>query len=408
MHVMRHVTKSAIIGIAVAGLLSTTASTASALPEFGVSPLDVDVSNLQPVESGALQVARIAPYSFGDAERWRVRAKVTVKNNEDKTIRLTKTYIGYPGGPGWVSADVKDTNEDPNIDSRDIAPGKKLEVNVEDGMGRSVGINRGLFFPVPATAQITLQFDDYSDRVTFKTGLHTYANKTSRGSYAFPGKAKDLDVKERWSARIHAFGADQQFGYDLDVSRWDSVQNRWTTLKLKTDGSGSEDGSKNSHHLIWGKPVYAMASGKIVRCTWSQPDNSKPGVRDSNLNGFTIDHGNGEIAQYAHLQAGTVNASLCPKNVAENTYGQNIPVAAGQFLGKVGNSGKQSTGPHLHVHVSLGVGGKLGYGVPLQFHGIRTVGDSGDKTTIGPGPFSYNVLGGMPAAPFNLIEPNPW
>jgi len=269
------------------------------------------------------------------------------------------------------------------------------------------GINRSLFFPLPATAQITLEFDDFSDRVTFKTGLQTYANKTPQGSYAFPGKKQDLLAGERWSGGIHAFGAQQEFGYDFGVSRWDSVQNRWTTLKLKTDGSGnSEDGSENSDYLIWGKPVYTMAAGTIVRCTWSQPDNKTPGVKDGGqLNGFTIDHGNGEIAQYAHLQAGTVNESLCPKNVAENTYGQNIPVAAGQFLGKAGNSGN-SDGPHLHMHVSRGEGGKLGYGVPLLFRGIGNVSTSGDSTTIGPGPFSYNTVNGqMPAAPFNLIDP---
>ena len=59
---------------------------------------------------------------------------------------------------------------------------------------------------------------------------------------------------------------------------------------------------------------------------------------DSNL--IYILHGN-ELALFAHLQQGSVpNALLAP----------GTPVSKGQFIGRMGNSGKAS-GPHTHFHV---------------------------------------------------------
>ena len=106
-----------------------------------------------------------------------------------------------------------------------------------------------------------------------------------------------------------------------------------------------------------------------------------------------------------------MNDNLCPKDVQENTYGLKIPVAAGQFLGRAGNSGASSR-PHLHVHIVRGANGKpdsssTGTGLPLYFRAIRSVSGNSPKT-IGPGPFALNTVNGqMVGGPFNIIDLSP-
>ena len=396
-HSMRRTTKRTFIAVAVAVVIPFGAEPALAAPP------NATIVSILPFENHALQAQRIAPYGKGGAERWRVRAHFFVKNNETETIRLTQTMIGYPNGPDEASADVKDTNDDPMVDSRDVAPGKTGLFIVEDGMARpgGKGGDRSLFFPMPDQVQVKLKFSGFFERVIHTTRLRPYVNKTPQGSYLFPAKHTDLDGGQRWSGGIHAFSRSQKFAYDLGVSRWDLAAKKWTGL-VGTDDSDVED------YLVWGKRVHAMASGTVVRSTWSHPDNKNVGVDDHGVNSVVIDHGNGEFSLYAHLQQGSLNPQL--RGPTEGTYGVNIPVAAGQFLGLAGNSG--SSKPHLHVQLTHGANGKqfegnAASGLPLHFRDARNVSTI-DKATIGPGPFAYNTMTRQaPAAPFNLINLSP-
>ena len=397
-HGIRRTTKSTFAAVAIVVMIPLGAEPALAAPP------NATIVSILPFEEHALQAQRIAPYGKNGEERWRVRAHFVVKNNEQKTIRLTQTMIGYPNGPGEASADVKDTNDDPMVDSRDVAPGKTGLFIVEDGMARpgGKGGDRSLFFPMPDQVQVKLKFSGFFERVIHTTRLRPYVNKTPQGSYLFPAKHTDLDGGQRWSGGIHAFSRSQKFAYDLGVSRWDLAAKKWTGL-VGTDDSDVED------YLVWGKRVHAMASGTIVRCTWSHPDNKNVGVDDHGVNNVVIDHGNGEFAMYAHLQQGSLNP-LCPKDGKETTYGLNIPVVAGQYLGLAGNSG--SSKPHLHVHLTHGANAKMfagnaASGLPLLFRDARNVSTI-KKAMIGPGPFAYNPMKGQaPAAPYNLINLSP-
>ncbi len=241
---------------------------------------------MQPEDDGVFQVARIAPYVKGGAQRWRVRAHFTVMNHGANKLQLVKLVLSYPGS-------------------------------------------------------------------------------TVKGSTA---------------------------------CRWNGKQ--WTELK-----STAKKPFKNTDYLIYGKPVYTMAAGTIVNCAWSAPDNT-PGVEGPKQNHFWILHGTGEIALYAHLQAGSVSKKYCPETVAENTFSLNIPIAAGVKLGNVGNSGS-SDKPHLHVHVQRAVNGNKisSTGRPLLFRNSSNAGGA-DSVAIGSGPFSLNpLIGQMPGAPMNLIAP---
>ena len=392
--------KTTITALTALGILALAGSPAAAAPP------PAQIQTVLPSENGVLQVARIAPYAKGGAERWRIRAHLIVKNNVGTTIKVKSTVLVYPGGLNPVGTTVKDTNSKPDVDSRDIAPGKTGVVVIEDGMARpgGAGIDRDLFFPVAPIVQVQVAFVGFDEVAVRAFPLHAYVNKTPQGSYLFPAKQAGLAQGEHWTVGIHAFSRTQKFAYDLGVSRWDSAEKKWNERKPGTTGK------KVTDYRVWGKRVYAVASGTVVRCTWSHPDNLDVGVEDHGVNNVIIDHGNGEFSMYAHLQRNSLNTQLCPKDKPENTFGVNVPVAAGQFLGVAGNSG--STRPHLHVDLTKGANGKPfggagGSGLPLLFRGIRNA-STVDRSKIGPGPFALNTVNGqMPGAPFNIIDLQP-
>ena len=137
--------------------------------------------------------------------------------------------------------------------------------------------------------------------------LESYDNATATGRLSVPRRAPTTcRAGVFWTpGGFHAHSRGQRYAYDLKAVRWDHDRDEWTTYTEQAfddAANGIALGSKNEHHLIWGQPVYAMASGWSVSCRRSEPDhlpgqaNSVPGA-----NVISIDHGNGEFAAYAHL-----------------------------------------------------------------------------------------------------------
>jgi len=78
----------------------------------------------------------------------------------------------------------------------------------------------------------------------------------------------------------------------------------------------------------YGAPIYSAARGTV----------SFVGQRSGYGNCVEIDHGNGLVTRYAHMSAFRTQVGT--------------PVAAGQLIGQIGNTGR-STGPHLHFEVRI-------------------------------------------------------
>jgi len=78
----------------------------------------------------------------------------------------------------------------------------------------------------------------------------------------------------------------------------------------------------------YGKPIYATASGTVIKCGWS----------GGYGNMIMIQHSNGVVSCYAHMSAFTVR------------NGQKV--SQGQQIGKIGSTGN-STGPHLHFEIRI-------------------------------------------------------
>jgi hypothetical protein len=126
------------------------------------------------------------------------------------------------------------------------------------------------------------------------------------------------------------------------------------------------DPTKNESNCSYGLPVLAVVdatvAGVIDRFDDQIPDKLSGTERLQFPTGNTVilDLGHGYFATYAHLKRGSIK-------VKEGDH-----VTRGQVLASIGNSGN-STGAHLHFHVTRGVG-------PLNSPGIPYVIDNFELT----------------------------
>jgi murein DD-endopeptidase MepM/ murein hydrolase activator NlpD len=134
--------------------------------------------------------------------------------------------------------------------------------------------------------------------------------------------------------------------FDASVGR--NVPDMWPIMGRITSGFGEREdpvlgnGEGEFHEGVDigdpdGTPVHAPAGGRVIRA----------GLGSGYGREIQIDHGNGIVTLYAHLQGFNV--------VAGET------VVKGEVIGYVGHSGSRVTGPNLHYEVHVG-------GVPVNPH----------------------------------------
>ena len=213
--------------------------------------------------------------------------------------------------------------------------------------------------------------------------------------FLFPARAEGLDSGELWFWKApdgHGSGG-QKYAYDLTSARYDDASGNWSECVNGSDGKpkcrycGDAPGNKDC--LVYGEKIYAMAAGRVIRCWRNAPENPRPGephparlITPPRIGGggnaLVVEHDDGTVALYAHMQTGSIPQALCPNNAelmtdgadtseAEVPEAQQARVQPGQFLGRAGNSGKSSN-PHLHTHIQDS-GSKNANGVPLNFRG---------------------------------------
>ena len=207
-----------------------------------------------------------------------------------------------------------------------------------------------LEYPFPTSLKISFKFKGFEVPVSYTKKLAPYPV-----SFGFPMDSSDLNEGEYVSGYSMHGGGDQVFAYDFGVVGY---QSSWNGIEK------GKKGNENSHNLIWGKPIRAMADGVVLRFENNIPNNWAPfppnktkefydqlGEKQKNElwgsfpyggsgNHFYIRHGD-LVALYAHMQKGSLTPELMKAGAI---------VKKGQILGKGGNSGSSSA-PHLHVHI---------------------------------------------------------
>ena len=235
--------------------------------------------------------------------------------------------------------------------------------------------------------------------------------------YQLPLRGDDLNVGERYMTFIHKSGI-QAEGKDINACRHISDDN-WSSLK--SDGA---DEKVLTNYVDYGKPFYAMTPGTVIACWRNAPENT-PGSLHPDIdkipgggNHFWIRQDDGVTVLYAHAQNGSIPESLCPHNdallphpeqevlsapsVRKDAYvARGAHVSAGQFLGRIGNSGQSAQAPHLHLHME-----KDNKPVIMRFaHGLTTSFAGGKASFAGP----WKALDGdaMPKGDILLWPPRP-
>jgi hypothetical protein len=142
-------------------------------------------------------------------------------------------------------------------------------------------------------------------------------------------------------------------------------------VRVGPDGrTFKSDGRSNADYLAYGEEALAPAAGTVALVVDGVPDNV-PGQRDPYFvpgNSVAIDLGDGEFAIYAHLIPGSARVKV----------GQRV--AAGDVVGRVGNSGNSSE-PHLHFQLADHARLAEAAALPCQFAGALLDGRKVDRAT---------------------------
>jgi Peptidase family M23 len=131
------------------------------------------------------------------------------------------------------------------------------------------------------------------------------------------------------------------------------------------------DADENASAAGWGREILAPSAGTVAYARNDVPDNPHPGnvpgidwytaLHDPVMayygNCVIIDHGHSEYSVLAHMQQGSVGVKVGER------------IAAGQLLGRLGNSG-DAFGPHLHYHLQSGSQRFHDQGLPFGFQNI--------------------------------------
>lgn len=123
-----------------------------------------------------------------------------------------------------------------------------------------------------------------------------------------------------------------------------------------------------------GFPIVAMAAGIARRVQ----DNATSLGAPNNALGVVIDHGGGITTEYWHLASWSIGPG-------------DVPVNAGQEIGKLGNTG---LGQVCHTHVEAKRNGVRIDAEPLMFGGSITIGTEEDMKIPTGEPIAQAVVGG--------------
>lgn len=140
------------------------------------------------------------------------------------------------------------------------------------------------------------------------------------------------------------------------------------------------DAALVKHWLGYGAEVLAVADATVVGVRShldEEPTVEKPrrALYEASGNYISLDLGGGRFAHYEHLRPESARVRVGDK------------VKRGQVIGELGNTG-DSTGPHLHFHVSNAATPLAGEGLPFAFERFEWIGQFESLDRFGQQPWS--------------------
>jgi uncharacterized repeat protein (TIGR01451 family) len=401
------------------------ASLAWAVPARAEAP-PIEIERGDPYQSPAVVVERTAGQTAGEPDVWRMNMDILFVNLGMEDLVLEEVTVRYAGGsnPSDLVVDAAQLKQDtglsilPQLSDGDgnvtaagnVSPaGEKRRLIVPE--------HRVLPFPVPYAVTVEILFEGYSDPFVHTWPLKEYESDSDLGSLNFPGAARDLPPGQYWAMgnahtlyMHHRVNNAERFAEDSVVVRWDAINNTWTPYT--DDPVKLLNMDENDDALIWGMPLYSAVTGRVEWCANGYPDNPDPpnwhpGVTAGEIPGnqlFIRSRNSEEMVFYAHMQEGSIPESLCPADYDAGWHSvSNGPVVrAGQYIGRVGNSGT-SSGAHLHLQVSDGCCWTFWSGLPLLYRNARSVAEPAFVPTSGDIP-AWNVVDGA-ATTSHLARP---
>lgn len=310
--------------------------------------------HVEPNQNGKATYLPLVAAKSGQTRQGKIVLRLDITNNEAKAITITGITFAFPGSTvaavkmkgvasffsGYYSTSGGAT----------LSPGQtKTFTNglVDTTPGdASTQVNNAIFQnePIPGTIQAQITCAGFSEPATVTLPLVPHTSPTASGSYRFPYSASDLRVGEYYvGSAVHWANGGQSggqiFAHDLEAEGVDPATNAWSRLLP------GKNGAKNEDYRIYGKPIRAMADGKIIEVHDGMNANTPgafptPTPSPGTGNHVIVQHGDERIT-YCHMQKGSIPAALKAPGAT---------VKAGDVLGLVGNTGNASE-PHTHIEV---------------------------------------------------------
>jgi murein DD-endopeptidase MepM/ murein hydrolase activator NlpD len=331
----------------------------------------IDINVVAPNRDDNIVFQRIAPSEVGGPYQARVVLRMGLHNTTAQPVKITKVEIldqlasnfltpveVQPGGQ-LIFENCNCNYDKVNDDDPDVPKSYPTVIDA----------------PYPSVATVKVYLQGVRFPITETISISSYTN--DGGPLLYPAKISDLRQNEAWGTSSNHVGFSQAYGLDASVAGWDEGIDKWNFLY-----PGSDD-TKATQHRAYGQPLYAMTDGIVCSALNDQPEwknyprvdktiEPEPippstGVYSAGGNHLKVLTG-GEVTLYAHMQPGSIPEALLTPGAI---------VKQGQYLGKVGYSG-QSSGPHIHIHVSQESDGEPCTGIgsrprPMQFKQMQSL-----------------------------------
>ncbi|QQP98631.1 peptidoglycan DD-metalloendopeptidase family protein [Lysobacter enzymogenes] len=303
--------------------------------------LAIDVVN--PIQDGKVVLEALGPAQVGGAKQGRISLRMALRNNDTVPLKVTRVEILDQLASNYLTP-------------AEIAPGTQIafqncncDYDNPDPDAPKVPSSFPIVInaPYPSTIKVAVYLQGYRNPVV--KNLPLAASSNDNGPLRYPGRASDLRPNEAWQTSSNHVGGSQAFGLDTSVTGWDG--DSWDSRR---PGGAA---NKPEGQRAYGLPLYAMADGIVCESLndlpeWKnyprvskeiEPEPVAPSTGQYSAGGNFLKIKSGdEVALYAHMQPGSIPAELLVPGAT---------IKQGQYLGKVGYTG-QSSGPHVHVHVS--------------------------------------------------------